>query len=288
MPRNVVICQLTMLAVKKASKALNPSEATFEEELEVCNNGGDNVGAMCQGEVQRFPTIEEELLLPPGMELKQIFGIELPSKDVGDALQLLQFFRVFGKALDLKEGEPEAILKELVSKGHNSLLIEFHSRLLSLILNSCLGSPSFPTKDLEKLIMESHLILDDFPLDWLQEGITGYSKLDLSKKFKLMILLCDETLNTEKLRRYIKDENSRYAKGVKEAKLKIAATKEKVKCLEQKLRNEKAKVVPSTVSPFTMDDHDALIKLRTEVDEAQADMFRLKSTNKKAFAYNIP
>ncbi|XP_027922363.1 cell division cycle-associated protein 7-like isoform X1 [Vigna unguiculata] len=53
-----------MLAVKKASKALNPSEATFEEELEVCNNGGDNVGAMCQGEVQRFPTIEEELLLP--------------------------------------------------------------------------------------------------------------------------------------------------------------------------------------------------------------------------------
>jgi len=63
----------------------------FLQELEVCNNGGDNVGAMCQGEVQRFPTIEEELLLPPGMELKQIFGIELPSKDVGDALQLLQF-----------------------------------------------------------------------------------------------------------------------------------------------------------------------------------------------------
>jgi len=33
---------------------------------------------------------------------------------------------------------------------------------------------------------------------------------------------------SRKLRRYIKDENSRYAKGVKEAKLKIAATKEKV------------------------------------------------------------
>jgi len=33
-----------------------------------------------------------------------------------------------------------------------------------------------------------------------------------------------------------------------------------------------------------MDDHDALIKLRTEVDEAQADMFRLKSTNKKGMS----
>jgi len=33
---------------------------------------------------------------------------------------------------------------------------------------------------------------------------------------------------SRKLRRYIKDENSRYAKGVKEAKLKIDAIKEKV------------------------------------------------------------
>jgi len=41
----------------------------------------------------------------------------------------------FNQALDLKEGEPEAMLKELVSKGHNSLLIEFHSRLLALILS---------------------------------------------------------------------------------------------------------------------------------------------------------
>jgi len=41
----------------------------------------------------------------------------------------------FNQVLDLKEGEAEVILKELVSKGHNSLLIEFHSRLLALILS---------------------------------------------------------------------------------------------------------------------------------------------------------
>ncbi|XP_027923861.1 uncharacterized protein LOC114181572 isoform X2 [Vigna unguiculata] len=76
----------------------------------------------------------------------------------------------------------------------------------------------------------------------------------------------------EKLKRYIKDENSRYAKGVKEAKLKIDATKEKVKCLERKLWNEKAKVVSSTVSPFPMEE-----KIRTEVDEAHADMLRYQN-----------
>ncbi|QCD93293.1 hypothetical protein DEO72_LG5g1366 [Vigna unguiculata] len=79
-----------------------------------------------------------------------------------------------------------------------------------------------------------------------------------------------------KLKRYIKDENSRYAKGVKEAKLKIDATKEKVKCLERKLWNEKAKVVSSTVSPFPMEE-----KIRTEVDEAHADMLSKFSKRKQ-------
>jgi len=39
------------------------------------------------------------------------------------------------------------------------------------------------------------------------------------------------------------------------------------------LRNEKAKVVSSTVSPFPMEE-----KIRTEVDEAHTDMLRLNST----------
>ncbi|XP_022634339.1 cell division cycle-associated protein 7-like isoform X2 [Vigna radiata var. radiata] len=43
--------------------------------------------------------------------------------------------------------------------------------------------------------MQSHH-LNDFPLDWFQEGISGYYKLDLSKKFKLMTFLGDEALNT--------------------------------------------------------------------------------------------
>jgi len=41
--------------------------------------------------------IEEEVLLPRGIELKEIFGMELPPKDVVNGLQFLELCRVFGK-----------------------------------------------------------------------------------------------------------------------------------------------------------------------------------------------
>ncbi|XP_068463275.1 uncharacterized protein [Phaseolus vulgaris] len=218
-----------MLAVKKASEVsgLNKKlEVHFSGEFgkENCIDTND---APFQEESK---TIEEEILLSPGTKLKEIFGIEVPSKDVGNALQLLEFCKVFGKALDLKEGEAEAILEELVCKqnmhGENTFLIEFHIRVLDLILNNS---------------------------------------------------------RNEKLRSYIHEENSRHAKEVKEAKHKVAATKEKVKCLEKKLRSEKAKVVHSSVSPFPMEEHEALLsKIRIEVDEAHTDMLGLKGITQKA------
>jgi len=52
-------------------------------------------------------------------------------------------------------------------------------------------------KPLEDLITKSNHILKDFPLDWLQEGVSGYSNLDLSKKLTLLNFLCDEALATE-------------------------------------------------------------------------------------------
>jgi len=47
---------------------------------------------MFQGESR---TIEKEILLPLDTKLKEIFGIRLPPKDVGNALQLLKFSKVF-------------------------------------------------------------------------------------------------------------------------------------------------------------------------------------------------
>ena len=122
---------------------------------------------------------------------------------------------------------------------------------------------------------------------------------------------------SRKLRSYIHEENSRHAKEVKEAKHKVAATKEKVietkvlcslymdypcccyivfiiiscacylqvKCLEKKLRSEKAKVVHSSVSPFPMEEHEALLsKIRIEVDEAHTDMLGLKGITQKGMS----
>ncbi|RDX75271.1 Cell division cycle-associated 7-like protein, partial [Mucuna pruriens] len=60
--------------------------------------------------------IKKEIPFPPGTELTEILDIQFPPQDVGSALQLLEFCRVFGKALDLKNGEAEATLRELVRK----------------------------------------------------------------------------------------------------------------------------------------------------------------------------
>jgi len=58
-----------------------------------------------------------------------------------------------------------------------------------------------------------------------------------------------------------------------------------IKCLEEKLRNEKAKVVPSTEFPFLMEEHDALLaKIRSEVDETHTEMLRLKGTIQKGMS----
>ncbi|KAK7381105.1 hypothetical protein VNO78_33629 [Psophocarpus tetragonolobus] len=259
-----------------------------------------NGGAKFQVGIARFAhvgmnlvmdKIEEEILLPPGTDLTEILDIELSPEDVGNALQLLEFCRVFGKVLDLKKGEAEAILRELIRKqnlrrGQNTLVVQFQIRVLTLILtDSGNESPSLTInngnnswlKPLKDLITESHDILKDFPLDWLKEGISGYYNLDLSKKLMLLNFLCDEALGTEKLRSCIEDQNSRQAEEVKEVKSQIAAVKEKEKSLREKLQNEMVKVVLSNVTPRIMEKHDALLKkMRNEVAQVHAEMLKLK------------
>ncbi|TKY46536.1 Cell division cycle-associated 7 protein [Spatholobus suberectus] len=264
---------------------------------------GHNAGAKFEAGISRLPNvgmnleiekIEEEIPLPPGTELTEILDIEFPPEDVGKALQLLEFCRVFGKALDLKKGEAEAILRELVRKqnlrrGQNTLVVQFQIRVLTLILvDSGNESPSLTTSDgsnswlkpLEDLITESDLVLKDFPLDWLQEGISGYYNLDLSKKLTLLNFLCDEALGTEKLRTCIDEQNSRHAEEVKEAKSKVAAAKEKEKGLKQKLQNEIAKaVITPNEAPLSIEEHDALLtKIKSEAAQAHAEMLELKGT----------
>lgn len=52
-------------------------------------------------------------------------------------------------------------------------------------------------KALKDLIAESDHIIKDFPLDWLEEGTSGYHNLDLSSKLALLNFLCDKALGTK-------------------------------------------------------------------------------------------
>lgn len=75
----------------------------------VAIGGGDNAGVVSQtGLAESLKArkcvvnlvtekVEEEISLPPGTEITGISDIELPPEDVGNALQFLEFCRVFGK-----------------------------------------------------------------------------------------------------------------------------------------------------------------------------------------------
>ncbi|XP_057445351.1 uncharacterized protein LOC130737560 [Lotus japonicus] len=237
--------------------------------------------------------VQVEIPLLPGTQVKEILGIEFPHEDVGNALQFLEFCRVFGKALDMKKGEAEAILRELIRKrnlrrGENTVAVQFQIRLLILILiDSGHKSPSLTTTDgknswlkaLGDLASQSALVLKDFPLEMLNEG---YGNLSLSHKLSLLNFICDEVLCTEKVRGYIEDENSKIAQVKKEAKVQVEAAKEKEKSLKQKLQEEIAKTVQSNGDPVSFSKKDALLlKLRTAIAQAHSEMLEAKGKTPK-------
>ncbi|CAJ2662077.1 unnamed protein product [Trifolium pratense] len=178
----------------------------------VVMGGGDNTSAKSQTNpiVLHAQKIKEEVPLPIGTVMINILDIEFAPEDVGNALQFLEFCRVFGKALDVKKGEAGAILRALIRKqslrrGQNNSVVEFQIKLLTLIVSeSETDSSSLTASDgkdswltlLKDLITESDLGLKEFPLDWLDKGISGYNDLDISKKLIILNFICDEALGT--------------------------------------------------------------------------------------------
>ncbi|KAJ1438668.1 WHIM1 domain [Sesbania bispinosa] len=235
--------------------------------------------------------VDKENPLPRGIELRKILDMDFPPEDVGNALQFLEFCRVFREGLDVNKGEAESILRELVCKKNlrrrqKTLAIQFQIRLLTMILiDSRHESPSLTATDgnnswleaLKDLFTESTLVIKDFPLDWLKEGIDGYYDMELSNKLALLNFICDEALNIEKLRSYICDQNSKYYEEIKEAKLKIVAAKEKEKILEQKLQDEIAKsIMPNEASLSILEHDDVISKIKGEVAQAHTEMLEAK------------
>ncbi|KAF7820004.1 zinc-finger of monoamine-oxidase A repressor R1 [Senna tora] len=267
---------------KRASKnvSLNPNKEDAKEEMSERN---------CQVTLNiENKEINNIISLPPGSILTDIADIEFGPEDVGHALQFLEFCTAFEKVLDMKEGEAEAILQELTQKqnarrSQKTLLVQFHIRLLTLILSDSGDEPpslkSTSGKNswlsaLRNLISESDFVPKELQLDSLEEGPDGYYNLDLSEKLRLLNFLCDEALGTENIRSYIDEQNSRFVESAKEAKVKVAAAKEKKRSLKQKLTDDLAKaIIAKNGAPLSISEHGSLVsKIKSEADRAHAEM----------------
>ncbi|GAV75644.1 zf-4CXXC_R1 domain-containing protein [Cephalotus follicularis] len=226
--------------------------------------------------------------LPMGTLLSSIAGFELRPKDVGDALQFLEFCAAFAEVLDLKEGQAESVVKELICgrsrrRAQYSSLVQFHIQLLSLIhkdmgeectsLSPTSGKNSW-LQTLKKCISESHHVLEDSPFNCFARGGDGYDNLDTSKKLKLLNFLCDEALCTTGLRKWIDGQKSKFSEREKEAKERVNAAKDKEKQLKQKLQDEVAKaIIVKNDAPLSVAEHEAVIsQIKIEASKAHAEM----------------
>ncbi|XP_076882485.1 uncharacterized protein LOC143530963 [Bidens hawaiensis] len=228
--------------------------------------------------------------LPAGTELVTIAGVDLPKEDAGNALQLLEFCSTFGKALDLKKGQAEAVLRDLINgrstrRGKFTSVIQFHIQLLSVIQEESESESDSPTSNLThgndswlkalKSCISKSKVKDMESID-LTAG--GYDNLESSTKLKVLVFLCDEVLETEKIRNWIDDQNVKFAEKKKEAKEKLSVAKDKEKTLKQQMQDEIAKaIVANEGVPITLKAHDAIIsKIKIKASEAHAEMLACK------------
>lgn len=228
--------------------------------------------------------------LPPCSKLTTVADIELTTEDVGHALQFLEFCAAFGKALNLKKGHGALVLKDLTrertprrgGRVHDSLTVRFHIQLLSLILQdmdeeSAISSPTNDTSswllDLKKCISASSFKMNDLKPDYFDGGDNCYDDLDFSKKLRLLTYLCDEALNTTKLRNWIEEQNANFVEKQKEVREKLAALKDKEKQAKNKLKDEFAKaLIAKNGLPLSIAEHDAIVaQIKRDVAEVQAE-----------------
>ncbi|XP_019080822.1 uncharacterized protein LOC100265236 isoform X2 [Vitis vinifera] len=270
-------------------------------DCKTCQNVGvldnaiiDNAGAKPNNKVRKhsmkfqLKEFDVDVPLPQGISLTTIAGIELSPEDVGHALQFLEFCAAFGKVFGLRKGQSESVLQELVHgyngpQGRHSLTAQLHIKLLSLILKD-LGQHSQPLtstkgnnswlKALGKCISTSPCALKELPLDCFESGSDGYDTLDFSKRLRLLNFLCDESLCTERLRRYIDTQNSKFVEKEKAAKEKVLAAKDKTKRMKQKLQDERVKaIIAQNSTPLSISKHETVFsQIKTEVEQAHSEM----------------
>nr|GME06931.1 uncharacterized protein LOC109168561 isoform X4 [Ipomoea batatas] len=230
--------------------------------------------------------------LPEGIGLTAVAGADLPQEDIGDALQFLEFCAAFGKVLDLKKGQGEAVLRDLVQgratrRGKSNVTAQFLVNLL-LVIEEDLGEESSTLnctdgtdawfKYLKELVSESLTVAKNMGLDSLNDAADGFDSLSPQIKLKLLNFVCDEVLLTAKVRNWMDDENTRCAEKAKELKVKVSAAKEEEKRLKQKLQDNIAeKIISKNGAPITVSEHDAIVaQVKRETAEAHAAVLESK------------
>ncbi|KAI8028127.1 Cell division cycle-associated 7-like protein [Camellia lanceoleosa] len=175
------------------------------------------------------------------MIVKGIDGTELTA--VGHALQFLEFCASFDEILDLKEGEPEDVLYELIRGGRGSGEVYLH---FSPVITPKVGKDSW-LNSLQNCTSRSPYIL---------------------KKLKL----------ERKIRSWIEDQNSKFAERVKEAKERVVAAKHKEKQLKQKMKDKVAKaVIAKNGVPLSIFEHEAIVsQIKTGAAQAHTEMVESK------------
>ncbi|XP_011097203.1 uncharacterized protein LOC105176172 isoform X2 [Sesamum indicum] len=240
---------------------------------------------------QQDADFHAEVPLPVGTELNSVAGIDVHTEDVGNALQFLEFCAVFGKILEVKKGQPECILRDLLHgrngrRGKLSVTVQFHIYLLSILqteqgeecatLSPSNGKNSW-FHTLKKCLTESRSALKAQGLDSLEKA-ADYETLEASEKLRLLNLLCDEVLGTEKVRNWMDDQNTKLAEMVKEAKQKVLSAKDKEKSLKKKMKDDIAKAIMARHgAPLTISEHEAIVAcIKRETAQAHARMLESK------------
>ncbi|CAI9758388.1 unnamed protein product [Fraxinus pennsylvanica] len=223
--------------------------------------------------------------LPQGTELTTVGGIDVQPEDIGNALQFLEFCATFGKILEVKEWQPGLVLQDILHgrtgrRGKFSLSVQFHIQLLSLILEEegeeCTTLSPTDGKNswfhtLKKCFSESKSVQKTQVLDSLNKA-ADYETLNASEKLELLKLLCDELLETAKIRSWIDEQNLIFSEKKKEAKMKVLAAKDKEKSLKQKMRDDIAKaIIAKHGAPLSISEHEAILsKIKSEAAHAHA------------------
>ncbi|KAG0532889.1 hypothetical protein BDA96_04G144400 [Sorghum bicolor] len=227
-------------------------------------------------------SLNSNTVLPRGTPVTNIAGAQLDDEDVGAAIQFLEFCRAFTEIFQIKKGQPERILQDLVGGRElrlvSSVVAGFHINLLSVIREGRGKKPLAYTRDRDawvidvgKYISESAFISKGFPLNYINQGISGYKNLSPSCKLRVLNFLCDETLSTDKLRNWIDMQNDIAAEPMNAAREKARAAKEMEKELKERLKDnvDKTMLSPNEAAAFSSEENKYLLSQIKEAQEAK-------------------